>query len=67
MSSLHFLHLPKIYIIEILLQINNNEVINIAQLCNTFDISSRSLQRLFKTYIGITPSAYIRLNKIRTI
>jgi AraC-like DNA-binding protein len=54
-------------LIEILYSINNKEVFDVNQLCDTFDISLRNLQRLFKTYIGITANAYIRINKIRKI
>jgi len=54
-------------LIDMLLAVNNNEVTDVNQLCNTFDISMRNLQRLFKTYLGITAKAYIRISKIRSI
>ena len=52
---------------NILSAINNNNVTNVTQLCDKFAISLRDLQRLFKTYIGISPNAYMRVNKIRKI
>ncbi|NQZ82014.1 MAG: helix-turn-helix transcriptional regulator [Colwellia sp.] len=70
----HLLELLKISQIKqqklltnILSAINNDNVANVSQLCNEFSISLRDLQRLFKTYIGITPNAYMRINKIRKI
>jgi AraC-like DNA-binding protein len=54
-------------LIKILYAINNNEILDVSHLSNTFNISLRNLQRLFKNYIGITANAYIRINKIRNI
>jgi len=54
-------------LVKLLSAINNHDVTNVAQLCDRFALSLRDLQRLFKTYIGITPNAYMRIHKIRNI
>lgn len=41
--------------------------IELEELSIRFNISKRDIQRLFKTYVGVTPKAFLRLNKIRGV
>lgn len=53
-----------------LMQANMEEPLAIHDLCETLEISSRSLERKFNRHLGITPNSYyreLRLNKASTL
>ncbi len=56
---------PQSLLINILKAIHQKQEITLPQISDKFNISPRDIQRLFKTYVGVTPKIYIRLNKIK--
>ena len=58
---------PQPVLINILKAIHIDHDISINSLSDLFEISVRDIQRLFKTYIGVSPKVYMRLNKIRNV
>lgn len=51
-------------LINILKAIHIKHEISIGDLSEKFNISIREIQRLFKTYVGVSPKVYMRINKI---
>lgn len=47
--------------------IASDESIDVTTLSQNFGLSVRDIQRLFKRYIGVTPKAYIRLIRVRSV
>ncbi|OUR95786.1 hypothetical protein A9Q84_14895 [Halobacteriovorax marinus] len=58
---------PQSALINILKGIHMNHEITLEELSNKFDISLRDIQRLFKTYVGVSPKVYMRLNKVKHV
>ncbi len=58
---------PQSALINILKAIHMNHEITLEELSSKFNISPRDIQRLFKTYVGVSPKAYIRLTKVRYV
>lgn len=52
-------------LINILKAIHLNNELTLIDLSDIFSIGKRDIQRLFKTYVGVSPNVYIRLNKVK--
>jgi len=58
---------PQSALINILKAIHLNHDITLEELSLKFSMGLRDIQRLFKTYVGVSPKVYIRLNKVRYV
>jgi AraC-like DNA-binding protein len=52
-------------LINILKSIHLDHEISLSKISDIFNISIRDIQRLFKTFVGVSPNVYIRLNKVK--
>lgn len=57
----------KVVLAEMVALIAGDESVDVTALSLRFGLSVRDIQRLFKRYIGVTPKAYIRLIRMRSV
>ena len=54
-------------LLKLFYAVENNGQLGLNELAAQLGVSLRDIQRLFKQYVGVTPSTYIRLNKINEL